>query len=1093
MSRVMHLILLLTLLTAGALGAQGTPPPSLVLPQNRSALYAQESLELAVAGLAPGAAASVELVPQEKRLTPLRFDVRGDGSTVTVRLPPFALAPGTYTLGLDGKPAGKLTVASGVVNSSMLLSQTGGDLDKGAGNFIVGNAAGFGLLGPDGQPSRSVRGQRSGGLQYWDGAVAQNRPTILYQYWTGYTFHKPWGPEKSWAGPDETEAMRLMTLHVAQQLRARAKNLAGVGTIDEPGLSWGRTPAGHDATGYPNWDEQAYYEKRGWSFTDNPASRPDSDWMKYLTLRCGIIKEAQGQAKQDWQTVIPGVAFSTDLYAPTAIMDGTDPLNQEVNDIPTSHVFDDFYYGKLGIIGGLYLEKAHDPLSKVAHAMNGQLVGKPVPQPQQRATYHLMLNALLAGGIQSNWWLNTGGMTDADLAAVNEPGQRLGPLFLGMNLGGHDVAVLWGFTELAMREKAPTARAATLKEANADAYRVGENYTASVLAAHQALSRAGYPAHVVHEKLLPRGILKNYRALVVIGQTFAFPPDVQKAIAEFQAGGGSVVVDRSTTLAIPGALVTEGDFKEVGRRQAEATPKPAPAKPDKTSAYVESNFFKDEWARKGAPLVRETMARTKARPAFTSDSVFLAGERHQGGQGALYMVLNGYEKLPEIGAEEVYYPYNYAPLQATYTLGGIKPGSAVYRIEGLDWKTVTRVEDASRPQTGSFQPGEMKLYLVAPRAPSGLAVSAQAKDGALTVAAGLKGLKMPWPLALSVKDPDGTEIYHVYRATDAGGRYAETFPLGTNARPGTYRVSVESPAGSLTAQAKPQVQAAPAAPTVLGGSVRVFDEAAIRAFLGKKPAVTIAIGSPAQRPAAEKLASALGAKGIQARVAPEAEVFRKARYPRVWDPYVSVYEATGEEKKPTGEVKTTLALEMTDDGRTVARTSDGKDVGEEWQKPETLVSVTGKGFAHMTGIGGWFYEPGVKLYVNKNNQVEVVKGTETRVKTSEEVRRKWSRPWARLGSYQGTYYLGPQLPEAYQADAPLILLGDSKGSELVAALQASELLPQVADEQYPGPGKALLSFAWSPFGLGKDVVLVGASDEGGLSAGAAKLIELLPR
>ena len=48
--------------------------------------------------------------------------------------------------------------------------------------------------------------------------------------------------------------------------------------------------------------------------------------------------------------------------------------------------------------------------AKLAHAMNGQLFGRPVPQPGQRNTYHLMRNAMLAAGLHSNWWLNPTGM-----------------------------------------------------------------------------------------------------------------------------------------------------------------------------------------------------------------------------------------------------------------------------------------------------------------------------------------------------------------------------------------------------------------------------------------------------------------------------------------------------------------------------------------------------------------------------------------------------------------------------------------------------------------------------------------------------------
>ena len=104
--------------------------------------------------------------------------------------------------------------------------------------------------------------------------------------------------------------------------------------------------------------------------------------------------------------------------------------------------------------------------------------------------------------------------------------------------------------------------------------------------------------------------------------------------------------------------------------------------------------------------------------------------------------------------------------------------------------------------------------------------------------------------------------------------------------------------------------------------------------------------------------------------------------------------------------------------------------------------------------------------------------------------RTWAKPWSRLTSHVGGYQLPPQLPEAYTTDSHLILLGDSGSGFAVAALQASELLPQVVDRKYPGPGKALVSFAWSPFAVEKDVILVGASDAAGLRAGVRKLLEI---
>jgi hypothetical protein len=810
-----------------------------------------------------------------------------------------------------------------------------------------------------------------------------------------------------------------------------------------------------------------------------------------MTIRTAILKENNAQAKADLRSVWPGVVFSTDFYAPQAIADGTEPLNQEVNDIPATHVFPDLGMGKLGLIGAIGLEKAHDPATKVAHATNGQLFGEPVPQPQQRDAYRLMLGSMLAAGLHSNWWLNTAGMSKTDLAAVNEPGLRMGPLFRGFAPTGHDVAVLWSFTEAAMRQKAVVAREAHRTTADSamrteggvvvDAYSVGGNYREQVLAAHGALGRAGYPAHIVHERNLPRGALRGRKTLVVVGQTFALPADVRQAIADFQAAGGTVVVDSTTTVRFPGAQVTAANFRDPGFRWlAPFNANPESFANPREASRFKTNLFMDEQVRAAVPTLRETVRKTSSKPVLISESAHLGIERHRGGEGSLLMLLNGYEEFPTIGENEKYPIYNYSPYAATYTLQGITPGSDVYLIEGSDWRMVSRVSSPTALQTAHFSPGETKLYLIAPRAPSGLDLVAHWADGKLAVAASLKNLRMPWPLTFTIRDGEGVELYRVHRATDANGRFAEAFPLGSNARTSTYSIVVESPVGGLSARASVDVRPTPAAPQPLRDKVRVFDEQAIRAFLAQKPEVVIAIGSQAHRAPAQRLAAVLTARGIRAEVLPEGEVIRKARYPRVWDPYIKVYRPTGEERKL--------------DGMTVRRSLTavtGEDAANgDWKQPGTLVTV-GKG-GLIDFAAEQFYEPGVKLYVDDKSQIIVIKGEPVEVKTTEEVRRRWSRPWPRLTRYEGSDKLPPQLPEAYRVDSHLILLGDSETSQLVAALQASELLVQVADPKYPGPGKALVSFAWSPFALGKNAILIGASDVAGIAAGIARLVILAP-
>ena len=86
-----------------------------------------------------------------------------------------------------------------------------------------------------------------------------------------------------------SDTMRMLSLHTAQRLRRYRKNIAALGTIDEPGLGPGKTPNDTWASGYANWDSAPWYERRGWTFTNDPGSRPDADWLKYASIRGGII------------------------------------------------------------------------------------------------------------------------------------------------------------------------------------------------------------------------------------------------------------------------------------------------------------------------------------------------------------------------------------------------------------------------------------------------------------------------------------------------------------------------------------------------------------------------------------------------------------------------------------------------------------------------------------------------------------------------------------------------------------------------------------------------------------------------------------
>lgn len=1094
------------------------PAAEIVLPQGRQAYYSSETIELAVSGLDKGAAATIAVVPEENDAKPIQIRVQGDGGAATVALPPFSLAPGSYTIRLDDKQGPPITVASGVVDSTLLLSQTIrlNQLHEAGANFIVGNAFSFGRFAPgsSGPLTTNLRAGHSAGMNYFEQAINLDLPDIIYMYWTGYVTHKPFGTEKSWANSEMNQAMRLLSFHAAQRLRRFAPHIVSVGTLDEPGLSWGRTPAGGSASGFPNWDEKPWYAERGWQFTDDPASRSDDDWMKYLAIRCAIMKEGQGQASRDLHAVWPEVVFSTDLYAPHAIMDGTDPLNQEVNQIPSSHVFVDWGIDRLGTYSGVMLEKAHNPSAKLAHAMNGQLFSKRVPQPGQSYAYRAALNGMLAAGLSSNWWLNTGGMQPADLAAVNEPAKRIGPLFRACEIAGHDVAVLWSFSEIGMREKAIAAKEASKqsgeqiklmvaslpensaisgKEMNINAYNIGGDYKEAVLTAHYALARCGYPAHILHERILGRGILANYKTLVIVGQTFPLAADAQAAIESFVRDGGQIIVDKSTTIDLPGAIVADVKLAGLSYRWSALFLQDAKTfKTPREASYFKTNHFMDEPVRQAVAPLKAALRRTRSQPRLESDSDELLAERHQAGEGFLALVASGNEKLPEIGEEEEYWIYNYAPLEASFKLESLPEQCVVYALEGADWSRTSKLADPQAAIEASFEPAEMKLYLVAPREPTGLAATAVADGGQIRVEADLKNLKMPWPLTLTLTDPAGKVRYKVYRATTAAGTYRERFPLGSNAAPGRYTVSLSSPLAGLAAEATVDYQPQPAAAQPIAGAVRVFDEDVIRHFLAGKPELTIAYGAAAHKPLAEKLAAALSQHGLKAAVKPENQVLHKARYPRVWNPYAHVYRPGGSQESLEGKtVEHEITLGTAADGTLTLHDKEGKPL-TDWKIPNSLVTIVADGYVDWIADSETCYEPGVKLYVDDKRRVTVLNAEKTDEATTAQFKAKWARPWSRLITHVGGYQFPPQLPEAYQADGHLILLGDSTTSTGVAALQASDLLLEVVDAAYPGPGKALVSFAWSPFAVEKNVILLGASDAAGLEAAISAVAGLAP-
>ncbi len=107
-----------------------------------------------------------------------------------------------------------------------------------------------------------------------------------------------------------------------------------------------------------------------------------------------------------------------------------------------------------------------------------------------------------------------------------------------------------------------------------------------------------------------------------------------------------------------------------------------------------------------------------------------------------------------------------------------------------------------------------------------------------------------------------------------------------------------------------------------------------------------------------------------------------------------------------------------------------------------------------------------------------------------EVRDKERKEWDKLANWVGDPSYPPSLPDAFEADDHLMLVGTDKSSTLIQALQRASMLMRVANDYFPGKGRGFVQYAWSPFALEKDVILITGSDAAGVRKAAEKLLSL---
>src|SRR5262249_4555557 len=141
----------------------------------------------------------------------------------------------------------------------------------------------------------------------------------------------------------------------------------------------------------------------------------------------------------------------------------------------------------------------------------------------------------------------------------------------------------------------------------------------------------------------------------------------------------------------------------------------------------------------------------------------------------------------------------------------------------------------------------------------------------------IRHVQSPYPLDVTVHDPDGKELYRVRRAAGTLTNDDVGFPLGANAPAGDYAGKVTSPLPPRDAGFEGRVADKPGAVEPLDVEKRrvlTFGGQVVGKLLAGKAPIVVAHGDK-HKEAAEKLATDLKAKGIDATAKPESEVLRK--------------------------------------------------------------------------------------------------------------------------------------------------------------------------------------------------------------------------
>lgn len=519
----------------------------------------------------------------------------------------------------------------------------------------------------------------------------------------------------------------------------------------------------------------------------------------------------------------------------------------------------------------------------------------------------------LLGGMNANesaWGNIKGKSGEADVLAGKEFLTRFAAL--GLNgRGDHGVGILFSKSQLGRQS-------------------LTQGFGSPHYKALVALTRLGYTPRFVTDEELAAGQANDVKALLIIGQTFPLEARAAAGLSAYQQQGGRIIVDKSTTIALPGAERLPYTFAaaQPGKPHSWGAPNLAAGEND---SILMARWY-PELATAFQPLLGSTGHAWYTSERGTDSDISLT--QLDGGADAKYLVATNDSW---VNSQADWY-------QVTERLlpdEKMTVGKAVY--DCTDERTLGTADAI----TCDLSATTARVYAILPRAIRTMDLRATqsmttGNDLAVRIAfhdAKGKPLEAVLPFYLALTRPDGQVVQEYYRATTRQGACRLSLPLPSNAPAGTWKLSVRSQLSGqvatlpITVKAKPVVMTAPfTAPAM------VVQRTVIEKMLVKGSTVVLPIfASPHAEqllPIAEEVKKVLAAQGVT------VEIRMKPAIAKYWQ----IFEPTPEQLAENARVDRGEAIGQITRHRMygidISGLWDGGMSGYQCRKPLVLLDVT---------------------------------------------------------------------------------------------------------------------------------------------------------